>query len=269
MPVETDIAVRVFARVLAGVDDTDAGLDAAVQAGRLAAPDGLLELVTAVNLIDSRLQGWPEERIDATLESEGGPWLDRAAALVGRQASTRLVNAPPLRALLDEAARYDATLISVGSHGHGLLSEWLTVGVTGPLIHDAPCSLLIARRSETAASFPKRVVVGVDGSPSSLEALAAGRHLAERFSVPMHAVTARHPGVGGVHAEPAAPEVEIVEGDPVDVLLDAVSPGDLLVVGNRGLHGRRRLGSVSERVARTAHASVLVVRPQLVPKEAQ
>lgn len=132
----TDIAVRVFARVLAGVDDTDAGLDAAVQAGRLAAPDGLLELVTAVNLIDCRLQGWPQERIDATLESEGGPWLDRAAAVVGRQASTRLVNAPPLRALLDEAARYDATLIAVGSHEHTRVTELLIGGVAGPLLVD-------------------------------------------------------------------------------------------------------------------------------------
>ena len=36
--------------------------------------------------------------------------------------------------------------------------------------------------------------------------------------------------------------------------------GDLIVVGSRGLHGLRALGSVSERVAHGAKASVLVAR---------
>ena len=36
--------------------------------------------------------------------------------------------------------------------------------------------------------------------------------------------------------------------------------GDLIVVGSRGLHGLRALGSVSERVAHGADATVLVAR---------
>jgi nucleotide-binding universal stress UspA family protein len=53
-----------------------------------------------------------------------------------------------------------------------------------------------------------------------------------------------------------------VDGPPVDVLRKAAhdTGADLLVVGNRGLHGLRALGSVSERVAHQAHSSVLVVR---------
>jgi nucleotide-binding universal stress UspA family protein len=249
---------RVFARVLAGVDDTDAGLDAAVQAARLVAPEGTLELVAAVNLIDGRLQGWPPERIDATLRAEGGPRLDRAASLVGTGATTRLVNAPPLRALLEEAASNSATLIAVGSHGQSRLTELLLGGVAGPLLHEAACSVLIARR--TTARFPVSVVVGVDGSPSSLEALAVGRYLGTRFGVPLRAVLARHGDVDIVHAELAAPDLEIVDGVAVDVLVHAAACDDLLVVGNRGLRGLRTLGSVSERVAHNAHASVLVVR---------
>jgi nucleotide-binding universal stress UspA family protein len=44
------------------------------------------------------------------------------------------------------------------------------------------------------------------------------------------------------------------------VLLDASVESDLLVVGSRGLHGPRALGSVSERVGHRALCSVLVVR---------
>jgi nucleotide-binding universal stress UspA family protein len=44
------------------------------------------------------------------------------------------------------------------------------------------------------------------------------------------------------------------------VLVEAAAGADLLVVGSRGLHGLRALGSVSERVAHRASCSTLVVR---------
>ena len=51
-------------------------------------------------------------------------------------------------------------------------------------------------------------------------------------------------------------------GHPVPVLTELSEEADLLVVGSRGLHGPRALGSVSERVAHRAASSVLVVRDQ-------
>ena len=48
--------------------------------------------------------------------------------------------------------------------------------------------------------------------------------------------------------------------NPVAALLAASAESDLLVVGSRGLHGLRALGSVSERIAHRARCSVLVVR---------
>jgi nucleotide-binding universal stress UspA family protein len=49
-------------------------------------------------------------------------------------------------------------------------------------------------------------------------------------------------------------------GEPVAALVAAAAGADLLVVGSRGLHGLKALGSVSERVAHEAGSSVLVVR---------
>jgi nucleotide-binding universal stress UspA family protein len=46
----------------------------------------------------------------------------------------------------------------------------------------------------------------------------------------------------------------------VSRLVEAAMDADLLVVGSRGLHGIKALGSVSERVAHEAKCSVLVVR---------
>jgi hypothetical protein len=50
---ERSTGAALFARVLAGVDGSDAGLQAAIQAGRLVAPEGALELATAFYLIDA------------------------------------------------------------------------------------------------------------------------------------------------------------------------------------------------------------------------
>lgn len=48
--------------------------------------------------------------------------------------------------------------------------------------------------------------------------------------------------------------------EPVRALVGASGIVDLVVVGSRGLHGLKALGSVSERVAHEAEGSVLVVR---------
>lgn len=258
-PAEEAAAARVFERMLVGVDGSDAGRDAAVQGTRLVAPKGTLELVTAVYIIEARLQGWPEERVNAALELEGGPALHAAAELAGPRATTLLVNGPPRQVLLDEAKRYDATLIALGSHGHSRLSELLIGGVSGPVLHEAACSVLIARPT-TSATFPIKVVVGIDGSLNSLAALGVGEYVSRRFRVPLRILLARHGDVDIIHAELRAPTLGIVDGTPVDALVDAASAGDLLIVGNRGLHGLRTLGSVSERVAHKALSSVLVVR---------
>ena len=42
----------------------------------------------------------------------------------------------------------------------------------------------------------------------------------------------------------------VEELSPVEALVNASTESDLVVVGSRGLHGLRALGSVSERVTR-------------------
>jgi nucleotide-binding universal stress UspA family protein len=252
-------AESVFERVVAGVDGSEAGFEAARQAARLVGPNGSLEMLTAVYLVGAKVADWPTGRIRAELEREAGEAVREAAAIAGPRATSRLVDGPGFLSLMRELKRSEATLAVVGTHGNSRWSEVLIGGVAGELLHNAPCSVCIAREPAAEALFPRSVVAGYDGSPASEAALAVARHLAERFGAPLSILTAR----GGKNVDLARAErigAEVVDGHPVRALVQGGEDADLLVLGSRGLHGLRSLGSVSERVAHRANCSVLVVR---------
>jgi nucleotide-binding universal stress UspA family protein len=120
--------------------------------------------------------------------------------------------------------------------------------------------VLIARQADDR--FPRRIVVGIDGSLQSAAAYAAGRYLARRFDVELTPVVAR----GGKALDDRLVSLIVDERhkeateDPATALVGAAADADLLVVDSRGLHGLKSLGSVSERVAHQAPCSTLIVR---------
>ena len=253
-------AASVFDRVVAGVDGTEPGFEAARQAARLVAPDGRLEVFTAVYLVEASLAGWSASNIAEELEREAGEASRQGAVIAGPRAESRLVNGPPLQSLMHELKNTRATLAVVGTHGHSRLSEIMIGGVAGELLHNAPCSVVIARPPAAEALFPRAIVAGSDGSPESETAVAVAQYLADRFAAPLTVVTAvEGKAVDLERAQLTAP-VEIVAKHPVQALVDASANADILVVGSRGLHGLGSLGSVSERVAHQGSCSVLVVR---------
>jgi nucleotide-binding universal stress UspA family protein len=250
----------VFGRVVAGVDGTEPGFEAARQAARLVAADGWLEVFTAVYLVEANLTGWSASRVAEELEREAGEASRRAATIAGPRATSRLVNGPPLLSLMRELKKKEATLAVVGTHGHRRLAEIMIGGVAGELLHNAPCSVLIARRQLADALFPRAIVAGADGSPESEAAIAAAQTLANRFAVPLRIVTALEGKPVDLARVQRKGPIEAFDEHPVRALVHASMDADILVVGSRGLHGLRSLGSVSERVAHQAPCSVLVVR---------
>ena len=143
-----------------------------------------------------------------------------------------------------------------------------------------------------------RIVVGVDGSSHSEEALRWALGQARLTGQPVEAVTSwRVPvdyGDGGAHAlmaldwegdatstledtvakvvgSPDADRVSrrVVQGHPAKVLVDAAADAALLVVGSRGRGGftGMLLGSVSQHVIARAACPVVVVRTPVEPPE--
>ena len=250
-----------FERVLVGVDGSKLSFAACRQAALLAEPGTTIEAAT-VSL-------WPPAAATALGVDDVAMQLDRstravltaAEHILGPRAEIRRLHGLTVDALLEEAKRMEATLLAIGAPERSRLEEIVLGGVAGELLHRAACGVMLARPVPDEASFPADIVVGIDGSEKGERAHEIAQLIATRRHSALHSLVAL--GGKGIdrHAiEKRHPEVEASTAAPVEALVEAAAAADLLVVGSRGLHGLRALGSVSERVAHEAPCSVLVVR---------
>ena len=260
MLVQAPHTTRVFDRIVCGVDSSPESLEAARQADRLRSSEGLLRLATVADVNVAVHAGFSATRVLGELDAAARDALHTAVDAV-HPSSTHLLAGDPVPGLLDELRRSDATLVSVGPHGHSRMLGMLLGGMSTALLHEAPCSVLLAR-TPRFGPFPASILCGVDGSDQSLVAAEAAKDVAERFGAELVFVAAT--GGKPVDVERMSnlgSEVVDDQRNPVEALVDLSHEADLLVVGSRGLHGLAALGSVSERVAHRAASSVLVVRP--------
>jgi nucleotide-binding universal stress UspA family protein len=193
---------------------------------------------------------------------------------------------------LIEASR-GADLLVVGSRGFGGFRSLLLGSVGQHCLTHSPCSVAIIRghddaQTNTSATNPHRIVVGVDGSDGSNLALDWAAIEASRTGALLEVVGSWvFPGTSGyvfaavVGVPEAAREVvdealarvarvaphvatmgKTSEDPPAVSLVNASRGADLLVVGSRGLGAFRGLllGSVGHHLAMHAHGSVVVVR---------
>jgi len=260
MLVQAPHTTRVFDRIVCGVDSSPESLEAARQADRLRSSEGLLRLATVADVNVAVHAGFSATRVLGELDAAARDALHKAVDAVHPN-STHLLAGDPVPGLLDELRRSDATLVSVGPHGHSRMLGMLLGGMSTALLHEAPCSVLLARKPRFGP-FPASILSGVDGSDQSLLAAEVAKDIAERFGAEL--VFAAATGGKPIDFERIRKlGSDVVEDDrrPVEALVDLSGEADLLVVGSRGLHGPAALGSVSERVAHRAASSVLVVRP--------
>lgn len=260
----------IFDHIVCGVDGTDESREAVSQVARLAPESSRVVLCSVWNSGASIAMGWspaittmpsfPKEELTAAVAATR-ELLPQSLAV-----ETVVVEGPPGPMMLAELGRHRATLVALGSHDHRRLMGIVLGSVTTQLLHESPCSVLLTRATREPR-FPATVTVAADGSAESVRAIDVAAEIARRVGSPFEAIVATG---GGASVDLAAVRAALQAATGADVPLreDPAAPiealtrieTDLLVVGSRGLHGIRSLGSVSERVAHEARCSVLVVR---------
>ena len=224
----------------------------------------------------------------------------RALAKRWKNVDTALLDEAPIAAILDEARRFEATLIALGWRGHGTFRRLLAGSVSRAVAAQAHCPVLVVRNAPRAV---RRFVVGFDGCPNAERALdflaslqppSAGRavlvNVVQPLSMPKSAgvipqsarAVVRHEldtlnqecidkaqavvdaGVARLARSGWSATGEVRTGSPLERLLSATSEhhGDVLVMGARSVSGIERalLGSVANGALNRSKVPVLLVR---------
>lgn len=219
-------------------------------------------------------------------------------AAPGRTVETVTTFGRPAEAIVEEAARFRADLIIMGSRGRGPVRSALLGSVSAEVVDRAPCPVLIARRERISS-----VVFGADGETRT--AAAADVLAWPVFAdVPIRVVTVANVDLPyGAAAESRAKfdaavnsylkktneedtrcdriakqraaqltavgiraTGEVRHGAPAKAILAAADAfgADLIVVGSRGDRGLHRMvvGSTAREILYEAPCSVLIARQQ-------
>ncbi|MFI0793466.1 universal stress protein [Micromonospora rubida] len=283
------------APVVVGVDGSAIALDAVRTAAREAASRRRpLRIVHAFiwPLMRVTVDPAPGAPAGAGLRNQAERYVAEAVTEAGRIApevavTGAVVDGSPAPVLLAESR--DASLLVLGSRGLGGFAGLLIGSATVQLSARAACPVLVVR-GESRADGP--VVVGVDGSELSTEAVGFAFDEAARRGVPLVAVhTWLYPAPLGpgdilplvydlealaaeeerVLAESVAgfaaqyPDVPVqqrlMRGSPAGVLVEESKTAQLVVVGarGRGALAGLLLGSVSHAVLQHAHSPVAIL----------
>ena len=202
---------------------------------------------------------------------------------------------PAAEVILDYAREAEVDFIVMGTHGRRGPRRFFMGSVTEEVVRRAPCPVLTIKGYENSSPLPQinRIVVPVDFSERSKQVVGVASMMADHYGASIalvHVVDMAFYPFYGFSSDPMQTiEDRIVEeseaklaqlvgdirrsgvradwhtliGHPARAVAEFVDEksADLIVMGSHGRSGYERvvLGSISEKVLRTAHCPVLIV----------
>ena len=205
--------------------------------------------------------------------------------------------------ILDYARAEAVDLIVMGTHGRRGVRRLLLGSVAEEVVHEAPCHVMTVRWQEEPRAEPRpiqSIVVAIDFSDFAASVLEAAKAMAADYGAMLHLINVLEPltlslsitqktlydlvpdiaeqsraRLEAFYEATPGPDVpvtfHVVEGQPARaiVALAEAHLADLLLIAPRGVTGVEHLmlGSVAERVVRTASCPVFIVKTA-VPDDA-
>jgi len=255
---------------------------------------------SSAHLSPSFLYGISAEEQDKLLSTARGHTDEKIAGTVPAERKylhkvSQVTHISAAEAIVNYVDQNDMDLVVMGTHGHGAVKRLLLGSTADKVVRLAPCPVLTVRPDANVANYrPRRILVPVDFSEHSTHLLEYAAHLAANSGASvdvMHVVPPQTvPTVyyamdpipmpydkirerseeylkkltDDVIGDTVPTHTVVTLGDPVTEITDRAREEayDLLVVATHGYSGIKRafLGSVAERIVRTAPCPVLVVR---------
>jgi len=275
--------------IVVGYDGSAAGTDALSWAAREASVRGLP--LTVLLASDLGPPGEPTVHDLAALARQRGNYALARGLRYAESAAdpscvrVELTREPPAQALCERSET--AEMVVLGSHGSGGLPGLLLGSVPWKVATHGHGRVIVVRgKWRPVNNSPAPVVAGVDGSPSSVEAVAFAYEEAALRNVPLIAVCALadSPGILGeahhiqeefghvmARMENQHPDIEavrqVVAGPPRSALLSVADGAQLIVIGSLGRTGIEGmlLGSVAQAMLHHSPCPVGVVHPGQIP----
>jgi len=269
----------MFSRILVPLDGSPTAEAALGMARALLDRVGGDLLLVRVVEVSPRMEA-DTERVTQSLREQADRYLEEVAFKLASEGvpARRLVRVGPVVDTLQDVAKNEgATLVAMSTHGRTGISRWVLGSVAERMIRSSPVPVLLVRETAADLSGAGAILLAVDGSPESLEAVPAAAALARRRGVEVLILNVDPTGLAygppvpemkeaydllrheGVRCEPL-----IGKGDPARAILEAGRDHGvgMIVMATHGRSGpvRWMLGSVAEKVLRAAPVPVLVIR---------
>jgi nucleotide-binding universal stress UspA family protein len=176
-------SMRKAMKILLAVDGSEDSLAAVEEAARTPWPEGsLVRMVSVAELpfptqqLVAPMPSGSYEELERIFEEHSventAQAMARFGEIAGAQTETtaKTLKGDPKIAILDEAERWGADLIVVGTRGHAAGIFWLG-SMSRAVASHAKCSVDVARRRETQGVGGETILLAVDGSEFSDEAV--------------------------------------------------------------------------------------------------
>jgi nucleotide-binding universal stress UspA family protein len=252
---------------------------------------------------DARVSGQPSGAVPQWLQEVEG----RMATRTGVRRESVVTAGDPAEQILAVARERGATMIVLASHGRGAALRLILGSVANEVVRDATIPVIVVRPGDASNRAGqhgfRRLVVPLDGSPLAATAIPVAATLAKSKRLPVLLVYAAdlsqvesplagygaalsdrvHQRVMGALKDQAQRVLEgagaqlmrqgvvaawrILLGPPAQVIADAVTAGDLIVIASHRRVGMERLlaGSTADELVATGAAPVMIIRETQMP----